>query len=167
MALNIPINLMSVAASPAQHTTYRADPITGTGASGAIQPAASSAGARGASTDGSNGYGQGPAGQQALAAKNRQHMKAAEDKPPPDRAEPKSIVTAQLENLPGATLVAFGADTERDQPEKSPEIASDIVAPEAAPRRQSELDRFAPPDPLPTAPILLAAESYKSASKAA
>jgi len=35
-----------------------------------------------------------------------------------------------------------------------------IPASPASVQRASELDRYAPPDPLPTAPILLAASAY-------
>jgi|GEM_PF-3727250 len=58
-----------------------------------------------------------------------------------DRAEPKSVVTAQT---------APPQKQSPDRPEQAQEGAG----------RPSELDRYAPPDPLPTAPILLAASAY-------
>lgn len=62
----------------------------------------------------------------------------------PARAEPKSLVNAQTIPSPFVTV------------EPQPKSEQPAVLAKTA----SELDRYAPPNPLPTAPILKLAESY-------
>lgn len=61
-----------------------------------------------------------------------------------DKAEPNSIVVAQT-GAPNRAAPQSVAKAEQPMREVCP---------------QSELDRFAPPNPLPTAPILQLAASY-------
>jgi hypothetical protein len=139
MALNIPVNLMSTVAPPTQ--AQSASSTADTGDANIIQPAAKSADTRGASTgSGSNaGYGNG-------------HHKASI--PRPEGAEPKSVVSAQAQAASGNQ-----ADTTKETAigRAKALIASVAAAPASRDEladRPSKVDRYAPPDPLPTAPIL-------------
>lgn len=134
MALNIPVNLMN-AAVPQIQSIGSQDALTIT----AIQPSAGSKGARGASSDG-GGMNRGSSAQQALLFPQRTTQA-------PDRATPKSVVTAQTQS---SGQEPTGVTTNGASPK--------ILTPETPP--QSELDRYAPPNPLPTAPILQFAASY-------
>jgi hypothetical protein len=136
MALNIPVNLMSTAV-PNNHASGPAE--TGTAAAGMVAPTAASARAGDTSPRSGGGeFGQGGADRQMLMAKLRSTLAVAQR---PDGAEPTSILTAQT------------------APAKEQAPGGPAQTSEAAPR-SSELDRYAPPDPLPTAPILLAAAAY-------
>ena len=118
------------------------------------------------------------------AAKTRQSSRRRPPKDPqPPKAEAKSVVTAQIENRPpredsdlstarrAAEANQAAARTDalvKSMGESPKETSITLEKPEqeeAPIKRQSEIDRYAPPDPLPTAPILKAAESYSAASK--
>lgn len=171
MAVNLPINLMSKAAPPLQSQHLSGPSETGVTA---VQPTAASAATRDASSGDTNG--QGSSQQQALTAKRP--VPPPPSQATPDNADAKSVVTAQTQNAPDDGLAAARRFAEANQQSARTEalIQSISVAPKApalvaekketdAPKAQaSELDRFAPPDPLPTAPILKAADSYKGAS---
>lgn len=152
MALNIPVNLMNTAAPPAQTTTVQPNAVQTNGSSAvvAVQPASASSNSRGTANDG-GGMHRNSAEQQALMFKARTTQAPAKA---PDRAAPNSIVTAQTRSA---------AQEPSGRAEKA------ISAPEPAPAhttpRQSELDRYAPPNPLPTAPILQLAASYAAMTK--
>jgi hypothetical protein len=136
MALNIPVNLMNVVVPVSQ------SPAESSGGIAAIQPAAGSAANRNTSADSGSGFGAGNGGtdQQVLMSKLRATLAKTTT---PDRAEPKSIVAAQT------APVAKESGTTPSQKTQS-----------TSEPRVSELDRYAPPDPLPTAPILLAPSFY-------
>lgn len=139
MALNIPVNLMNTAAPPIQPngpTNSASDSIS----INAVQPASASANARGAASDG-GGMNNNSAEQHALMFKQRMTQDPV---PIPNKAEPKSVVVAQT-GAPKRT---------------APQSVQKAEQPTREARPQSELDRFAPPNPLPTAPILQLAASY-------
>lgn len=141
MAMNIPVNLMATAVPPTQVQTAAAiESVTAS----MIQPAMGSAGARGATADGGAGSsaGKGQAEQRVKAL--MQQSSSASAAITPDRAEPNSVVTAQ----------ASPASAQQKQP------AEKASVPQVRQQPQSELDRYAPPNPLPTAPILQLAASY-------
>lgn len=143
MALNIPVNLMSTAAPALQTQTTSAATVD----TAAIQPAGAAADTRGASTGGGNSAGSGT-GQQTFLAPRKAPQ------PKPDRAAPNSVVTAQAQSdLPAAQGAKPGMDIARTK------AFTDSVAASAATNwqqmdRPKKVDRYAPPDPLPTAPIL-------------
>jgi hypothetical protein len=141
MALNIPVNLMSTLAQPAliSSGTSAAPQAEGVGA---VAPMKSTSHSRDSASGA--GTGQDSNSQQMLMAHMRMTLSV------PDRAEPNSIVTA-LTASPQPTPVR----TERSQTTSNTEGA-----------RPRELDRYAPPDPLPTAPILQAAASYAARREA-
>ena len=144
MALNIPVNLMSTAIPPVQPTS--AANSNSEISIAAIQPATTGADARGAATDG-GGMNNSNAEQKALMFKQRTTQGAAST---PDKAEPKSVVTAQT--TPTSLTPAASAPTQSVEKTKTPQAQNA--------RPQSELDPYAPPNPLPTAPILELAASY-------
>ncbi len=138
MALNIPVNLMNTVTPLSQPPT-----AVGTEPSVApIQPASGSADTRNNASDDS---GARSSEQQALLSKRMPSTGTADT---PNRAEATSIVTAQV--------TPKGDPSKQEQPAQTPKQAS---------ARQSEIDRYAPPDPLPTAPILQAAASYAAKSE--
>lgn len=141
MALNIPVNLMNTAAPPIQPSV--ANDEANTTAVTAVQPTSGSATTHDTASDG-GGMNRESAQQQALIFQQRATLKLATT---PDKAEPKSIVAAQT------------GGTEPAQPAEQ----TKAKAPDAP--RQSELDRYAPPNPLPTAPILQLAASYAALTK--
>ncbi len=139
MALNIPVNLMNTAAPPIQPS----GPTNSASYSisiNAAQPASASANARSAASDGA-GMNNSSTEQQALMFKQRMTQDPV---PLPDNAEPKSVAVAQT----GAPNCA------------APQSVEKVEQPMREVRPQSELDRFAPPNPLPTAPILQLAAPY-------
>jgi hypothetical protein len=139
MALNIPVNLMNKLAyvTQVQSTLTAADTTI-------VQPTPAGAGAyNSAANGGGNSAGRDNTAQtQRLSAR----APAPNGDVMPDRAEPKSVVTAQ--GTPSMPLVLSHRSSATPAPSDTPE------------RRLSELDRYAPPDPLPTAPILRAASAY-------
>ncbi|WP_298859823.1 hypothetical protein [uncultured Sulfitobacter sp.] len=137
MALNIPVNLMNTSAPPLQTATNSGAAIA---AVTTIQPTTSSAGSSGNAFDG-GGLNKGRSEQHALMLQQRTTQPATKT---PTQAEPESIVAAQTQ--PETAL----QQTATELPQTSKQNAS----------RQSELDRYAPPNPLPTAPILQLAASY-------
>ncbi|MGJ8597286.1 hypothetical protein [Sulfitobacter sp.] len=139
MALNIPVNLMNTAAPPIQ-STGTGTLATDTVSVSAVQPTSAGANTRGTTADG-GGLNKGSAEQQALIFKQRA---AHSDVKSPDKAEPKSVIAAQTQTDQPVRLTAEGAPAN----------------PAPIGPRQSELDRYAPPNPLPTAPILQFAASY-------
>lgn len=181
MALNIPVNLMSVAIPPPQ-SSAPAPTDAAVGGATAVQAATASTNSSSAFTN--NGNGQGPSGQQAQTSKQSSASQPA--KVAPDKANAKSVVTAQIEKrsadaVGGLTTARRTAEANQaaartdamlktigDAP-KETSITLEKPEQDEAPteKRQSEIDRYAPPDPLPTAPILKAAESYSAASKRA
>lgn len=179
MALNIPVNLMSVAIPPPQQSVS-APADTAVSSAAAVQPAAASSNTSNTFTN--NGNGQGASGQQAQTAK--QSAAPQPSRAAPDKAEAKSVVTAQIGNSPfsedgGLSAARRAAEANQATARTDALVKSIGAAPketsitlekpeqEEAPtaKRQSEIDRYAPPDPLPTAPILKAAESYSAVSK--
>lgn len=114
---------------------------------------------------------------------------AAPDRAPatPAKASASSVITAQTQPAQGTDLAAARRTAEANQRTAQTEalIAGIATAPEVPDlvparqeaaagvgetteaqdktRRASEIDRYAPPDPLPTAPILKAASVYKAA----
>lgn len=142
MALNIPVNLMATALPPTQAQTAPDATVNSTTLT-SIQPASGGAASRGTASDGGAGSGaNGSSAQQFQAVLRRAQSAPAQTTP--DRAEPKSIVTAQ---------------TAPPQP-KAAEQPAKAQTPQTEVTIRSELDRFAPPNPLPTAPILQLAASY-------
>lgn len=132
MALNIPVNLMNATASVSQPTTTTETiDMTQT-----VQPASAGTGARNAASGGGGGY---ATADDSLPSKTFFAKRAGTVTP--DKAEPKSVVTAQTASTDKPTLPQTSQATQSDPP-------------------VSELDRYAPPDPLPTAPILQAASNY-------
>jgi hypothetical protein len=151
MALNIPVNLMSTAAYITQtHAVASAADAT------VIRPASDSGGSRDTSADGGGGSTeQANKVRRALLSKRLAGPVNA-PVPAPDKAEARSVVTAQgTPSMPALVtrdpLNAGGSNTASGVPETP---------------HQSEMDRYAPPDPLPTAPILLAASAYAARSTA-
>ncbi len=138
MALNIPVNLMSTAV-PFTHSSSVAD-MAAAAASLTVQPTSGGAG-MGSATSGGTG-GDGPSRGETAAFLRDSGTPALQS----DRAEAQSIVTAKI-----------GPTPKTDQ-------ASAQQTPAAPSLRASEIDRYAPPDPLPTAPILQAAASYAAAA---
>jgi hypothetical protein len=145
MALNILVNLMNTAA---HMTQMQAVANTGAADTTAIRPASGSSGSRATSSGGGgdNNTSQGSSAQFALVSKRLSGMTAL---PAPDRAEAKSVVTAQ--GTPSMPVLT----TPEDRGSRL-----DTVTP-----RLTELDRYAPPDPLPTSPILQAASAYAARSQ--
>ncbi|MEH6646610.1 hypothetical protein [Sulfitobacter sp.] len=140
MALNIPVNLMSTIAPPTQAQSASNTAETG-GDTNTIQPVAKSGNTRGASTGSDSNAGYGTAYHKASI-------------PKPEGAEPKSVVSAQAQAASGNQI-----DTakETDIARTKALIASVAAAPATLNEladRPNKVDRYAPPDPLPTAPIL-------------
>ena len=174
MAINIPVNLISVAIPLPQQSASQSEGTNAVGGVATVQPTTASSNTSGTFTN--NGSGQNPSEQQAQASK-----KSPDPQPP--KAEAKSVVTAQIENRPpsedsdlstarrAAEANQAAARTDalvKSMGESPKETSITLEKPEqeeAPIKRQSEIDRYAPPDPLPTAPILKAAESYSAASK--
>lgn len=148
MALGLPINLMSVAAPPTQSTSAPA--VTD---STAVQPAKSTGDTQDTSAGDSNSNtGNGSAQQQAFPARTATQAK-------PDRAAPNSVVSAQAQSDQDATLAAARRQAERGVDIARTKALIDSVAATPATgsallERPNKVDRYAPPDPLPTAPIL-------------
>lgn len=140
MALNIPVNLMNTVASPNPvdgPNTVAVDTVT----RNTVQPASAGSSTQDTTSDG-GGMNNESNEQQALMFKQRLLNT-------PDKAASKSVVEAQT-----------------DQPKQSAEVFPAPVEhrPNIEDHPQSELDRFAPPNPLPTAPILQLAASYAALS---
>ncbi len=147
MALNIPINLMAGTVAPIPSPTA-SDTSSETDSVAAIQPASTSADARGATADGGlNSRGGSNQASQILM----QRFQGGSLQDAPTRAEPKSVVAAQT--TPSLLVTT----------EPAPKTAQ----PAALTRTGAELDRYAPPNPLPTAPILKLAESYATLTRRA
>lgn len=147
MAFNIPVNLMAslVASAPsptASDTSSTASSVA------AIQPASAAASARGATGDGRSNS---TASERKTSQMFMQRVQSGVLQDAPTHAEPKSVVYAQAKRSP-LVMVETQPKTE-----------------EAAVRTMtgSELDRYAPPNPLPTAPILKLAESYAALTRRA
>lgn len=140
MALNIPFNLASIAAAQSQQQGMAAGAASAA-KTATVQPAASGADTRGAASDGEHSKGQG-AGQHWLQlAKPRTSMMAT-----PDRAAPTSIVSAQTQDQHNKAALQSGP--------KYDSAATSSAASDSTTHRPDRVDRYAPPDPLPTAPIL-------------
>ena len=135
MALNIPVNLMNTTVPPTQSADAK-----NTANLTAIQPTAGNTDATDARGTASDGMNRGSSEQLALIFQQRTTQA-------PDKADPKSVVTAQTQS----------DGQEPKQAVTEVELAK-IPTPDTP--RQSELDRYAPPNPLPTAPILQLAASY-------
>ena len=144
MALNIPVNLMNTAAPPIQ-SSATSDAANSTNTVTTIQPTSSSASTCDTGAEG-GGMNRESAQQKALMIQQRVTLRLPAA---PDKAEPKSVVAAQAD---------------RAKPEQPIEKAETLTkTPDGL--RQSELDRYAPPNPLPTAPILQLAASYAALTK--
>jgi hypothetical protein len=146
MALNIPINLMSTGSPPAP--SQSADgPTSAVQSASALTAAPTSGSGSAAAND--NNSGQASSQQQAATLKR------------PTRAEPNSVLSAQT-NEPAKGNSSAGAaspSVERAQDAVRAKALLDAVAVTPAEAdglmdRPKQVDRYAPPDPLPTAPIL-------------
>jgi len=146
MALNIPINLTGINAAPAASQTNLSPNSSGAGPTDAVQPAPpSSAGSGAAKNDSSGGQ---PSNQQQAATTRR-----------PPQAAPTSILAAQTQETSDDSLAAARLSAERAQDAARTKALIEAVAATPADRsglldRPKQVDRYAPPDPLPTAPIL-------------
>lgn len=146
MAYTMPVNLMTTAA-PATAAQSNLSGIANINAQTAVQPAPASTGSQSAASDHNTG-GQASNQQQALIYKRATLTSAQLNK-----AEPQSVVTAQsataaqqtaLKQEPNAALEKAMVDSlAATQPETAGQS-----------ERVEKLDRYAPPDPLPTAPVL-------------
>lgn len=146
MALNIPINLTGTNAAPPASQTAQSPNSSGGEQTDAVQPAPpSSAGSGAAQNDSSSGQ---PSNQQQAAATRR-----------PPQAAPTSILAAQTQKPSDDGLAAARLSAERAQDAARTKALIEAVAAAPADRsglldRPKQVDRYAPPDPLPTAPIL-------------
>lgn len=147
MALNIPINLMGVT-SPSAAGTSEAG-LSAIAPETAVQPTGASTDSQAAAQDGNTG------GQ----ASREQHA-ATYNRPPksPDNAQTQSVVTAQASASQSATDDARLAAKAFQQDARTKALIESVSATSAEPSalftRSEKVDRFAPPLPLPTAPIL-------------
>lgn len=135
MSYNIPFNLVGFAAL-ANPSNSLAQPTPETSSVLRIQP--TSAGSRSSSA---SGYGRNGAPLNWPQAPQKQLSVHST----PDTATPKSIVNAQTKNN-GKTSTAV-------TPQMLFKNAAISIKPDAGSRPRM-VDRYAPPDPLPTAPIL-------------
>lgn len=147
MALNIPVNLMAGIGAPTPSQTA-SDTSSTTDSMTAIQPAFAGADARGATADGESNFGD---SRQQTSQRLMQRMQGDILLEAPARAEPKSVVNAQTVSSPFVTV-------EPQQKSEQPAVLA---------KTGSELERYAPPTPLPTAPILKLAESYAALTRRA
>jgi hypothetical protein len=138
MALNIPVNLMSTVATQSQALNPSTDAVD---ASATIQPTNSSANARDAASGGQTGGGNDLSAPTKGSATER-----ASDGVNKKEAKQPDETTAHA-------LVQKTMDANLERTAAKAEVYG------------SELDRYAPPNPLPTAPILQAAATYATASK--
>lgn len=145
MALNIPVNLMNVLSTTTQPTQNNEMATVAS-----VQPAKAGEGTQNAASHGNSGDSADRGGTAQFAAMLKKSSMASRT-PLPDRAEPRSIVTAQ------------GNPSEQTEDQSVPAPAAEVE--DISSHRMSELDRYAPPDPLPTAPILRAATSYAAQNK--
>ena len=140
MALNISVNLMSTVSPPKQAQSTANIAAAGADVN-AIQPAGASADTRGASTGSGADTGHGSA-----------YQKSA--KRQPDSAEPKSVIRAQAQaDADSRTSAAREMDIVRNKALIDGIAATHTPVDELS-ERPNKVDRYAPPDPLPTAPIL-------------
>lgn len=162
MALNIPVNLMSTSAPPAAAVstvgTSEAGPPT-SAPTNTVQPTSESANSQASAEDANTG---GQASTEQEAQTNKRPMSG----PPsssPDNAQTQSIVAAQTTNVADSInaegLSQARAATEPNQQDARTKaliqsISATASLPSAVLERTDKVDRYAPPDPLPTAPIL-------------
>lgn len=144
MALNIPINLMSAGTPPASSQT--AEPQTGPEQSASVQPSAQSSASGDAAGNNNNSSGQASSEQQAATRRA-------------SRAVPDSVVTAQAKEGAADVVDERRQGAVRAQDAARTKALIDAIAVTPADKgglldRPKEVDRYAPPDPLPTAPIL-------------
>lgn len=146
MAYTMPVNLMTTAA-PATAAHSNLSGIADVNAQTAVQPAPASTGSQSAASDHNTG-GQASSQQQALL-----HQSASLTSAQPDKAESQSIVTAQ-----STTAAQPAAANQEHSPALEKAMVDGLAATQPESAMQSErvekLDRYAPPDPLPTAPVL-------------
>ena len=147
MALNIPINLMGTNAAPATSQSSQSPNASGAEQNDAVQPAPpASAGSNAAENDNSGGQ---PSNQQQTAITRR-----------PPQAEPTSVLAAQIEPSKddnGLTAARLSAERAQDAARTKALIEAVAATPADSTSlldRPTQVDRYAPPDPLPTAPIL-------------
>lgn len=164
MALNIPVNLMSTAAPPASAApastagVSEAGPPTIAPAS-TVQPTRESTDSQASAQDGNTG-GQASSEQQSAA---NARPSSGPPSTSPDKAQTQSVVAAQT-NETSEMLNAESLLNARDRAEHYQQdartkaliesVSATSSQPSALLERTDKIDRYAPPVPIPTAPIL-------------
>ncbi len=140
MALNIPFNLASITTLQSQPNSMAAI-VASAAKVTTVQPAGSGADTRGATSDGAGDRGQSGGTHWLQMSKPRTPMMVK-----PDRATPTSVVNAQTQGGHSAEIAQARATFDS--------AATAPATNESIEDRPNKVDRYAPPDPLPTAPIL-------------
>lgn len=157
MALNIPVNLMGGATPPPQ-SQPSGEASSDSSADNTVQPTQESASSNGAATN-DNSNGKGSSEQQAQTTRPR--TTATNTPSDPSNADPTSIVSAQSadEQLATARRSAEYAQNVARTKAMIESVAATPAANSALLDQPQKVDRYAPPDPLPTAKILKNSES--------